>query len=118
MTDIPRAPAIEGATIRFTWTEGPTKGLVHEHLFHPDGTVEWRDAGGASSATPAKPPAASERPRYGAFEVSKEVCLVSYLAPSGFTLTVALNFATRAIAGFASSQDQWHPVKGLFEVVS
>ncbi len=115
MTDIPRAPAIEGATIRFIWTEGPTKGLVHEHVFHPDGTVEWRDPNAASSAKPEVPP---ERPRYGAFEMSKEVSIVSYLAPSGFTLTVALNFATQVIAGYASSQDQWHPVKGTFEVVS
>jgi|SRR6478672_10835025 len=118
MTDIPRAPAIEGATIRFIWTEGPTKGLVHEHVFHPDGTVEWRDPNGASTAKPAEPAAAPKRPRYGAFEVSKDVCLVSYLAPSGFTLTVGLNFATQVIVGFASSQDQWHPVKGTFEVVS
>ncbi len=27
-----------------TWTEGPTQGATHEHVFHRDGTVEWRDA--------------------------------------------------------------------------
>jgi hypothetical protein len=49
--------------------------------------------------------------------VTPEVYVVSYLAPSGFTLTVALNFATRELVGFASGQKQWYPVRGTFEMV-
>jgi hypothetical protein len=104
MADTPRAAAIRGTTMRWIWTEGPTKGNVHEHVFHEDGTVEWGAAGG-------------ERPPYAAFEVTREIYVVSYLAPSGFTLTVVLNFATHEMVGIASSKDQWHPVRGTFEVV-
>lgn len=39
-------------------------------------------------------------------------------SPSGFTLTVVLNFATHEMVGFASGQDQWHPVRGTFEVMN
>jgi hypothetical protein len=108
-----RAEAIRGKTIRLTWTEGPTRGSTHEHVFHPDGTVEWRDAG-----SPGKGGAAKERPPYAAVEVADGVYAVSYLAPSGYTLTVVLNFRDRKVVGFASSAKDWHPVRGSFEVVS
>lgn len=39
MTDKPRAAEIRGKTIRLTWTEGPTKGTTHEHIFHEDGLL-------------------------------------------------------------------------------
>ena len=45
------------------------------------------------------------------------IYLVSYLAPSGFTLTVALNFHDSKIVGFASGAKEWHPIQGTFEVV-
>jgi hypothetical protein len=120
MADIPRAPAVRGKTMRWTWTEGPTKGQVHEHIFHPDGTVEWHEARQAPADRAAPPTTAKpghERPPYAAFEVTSDVYAVSYLAPSGFTLTVVLNFASRQLVGFASGKDQWHPVRGTFEVV-
>lgn len=31
---------VAGKTIRFAWQDGPTKGKVHEHVFHDDGTFE------------------------------------------------------------------------------
>jgi hypothetical protein len=117
MGEIPRAAAIRGTTMRWAWNEGPTKGQVHEHIFHKDGTVEWREAGKASGAKGGSA-GGTERPPYAAFEVTPEVYAVSYLAPSGFTLTVVLNFATRQLVGFASGKDQWFPVSGTFEVVS
>lgn len=113
MADIPRAGAIRGTTMRWAWTEGPTKGMVHEHVFHDDGTVEWHDAG---SGPPMKP--SKERPPYAAFEVTSEIFAVSYLSPaSGFTLTVVLNFATRQLVGVASGGKDWFPLRGTFEVV-
>jgi hypothetical protein len=116
MTDIPRAEAIRGATMRWAWAEGPTKGQVHEHVFHEDGTVEWRELRSAprAEAGSGSPP---ERPPYAAFEVTPDVYAVSYLAPSGFTLTVVLNFVTRELVGFASGQGQWFPLRGSFEIV-
>lgn len=121
MSDIPRAAAIRGATMRFAWTDGPTKGKVYEHIFHDDGTVEWREVGGPpakqadrpDSATPARP----ERVPYAAFEVTPEVYAVSYLASSGFTLTVVLNVSTGHLVGFASGSRAWYPLRGTCERV-
>ena len=113
MEHIERAEAIRGKTIRLTWTEGPTRGATHEHVFHQDGTVEWRDPGGAGKGGVAK-----ERPPYAAVEVADGVYAVSYLAASGYTLTVVLNFRDRQVIGFASSAKDWHRVRGRFEVVS
>jgi hypothetical protein len=114
MEHIDRAEAIRGKTIRLTWTEGPTQGVTHEHVFHRDGTVEWRDADSAGKGGgPAK-----EKPAYAAVEVADGVYAVSYLASSGYTLTVVLNFRDRKVIGFASSAKDWHPVRGRFEVVS
>jgi phenolic acid decarboxylase len=112
MEQIDRAEAIRGKTIRLTWTEGPTRGTTHEHVFHQDGTVEWRDAADAGKGS-----AAEERPAYAAVEVADGVYAVSYLAPSGYTLTVVLNFRDQKVFGFASSAKDWHPVRGKFEVV-
>jgi MoaF N-terminal domain len=112
MAEIPRAAAIRGTTMRWAWTEGPTKGMVHEHVFHDDGTVEWHGAGSAPSST--RP----ERAPYAAFEVTPKVFAVSYLsAASGFTLTVVLDFATGQLVGIASGGKDWFPLRGTFEVV-
>ena len=108
-----QAAAVRGKTIRFTWLDGPTKGNVHEHVFHPDGTVEWHDAGGSKPGSGGK----AERPPYAAVEVADDVCAVSYLAPSGFTLTVVLNFKTGRLVGFASGAKEWYPIGGTFDVV-
>jgi hypothetical protein len=110
MTEVQRHPAIRGKTIRLTWTEGPTKGSTHEHVFHEDGTVEWHDP-------QSKPPSAKEKPKYAAIRVADDVYVVSYLAGSGYTLTVVLNFREHRMAGFASSSKDWHPVQGTFEVM-
>jgi len=94
------ADPIRGSTIRLTWTEGPTMGKTHEHVFHPDGTVEW----------------GKERVPYAAMKAGGDVHLFSYLSLSGYTLTVALNFDDRTLVGFASSDKDWHPLRGRFEV--
>jgi hypothetical protein len=112
MNDIPRASAVRGKTMRWAWTDGPTKGKVHEHVFHADGNVEWHDAG-----APASKSGKAELVPYAAFEVKPDVCAVSYLSKSGFTLTVVLDFGSHRLVGIASSSDQWHPLRGTFEVV-
>ncbi|HKW85319.1 MAG TPA: hypothetical protein VJN68_16345 [Burkholderiaceae bacterium] len=105
---------VSGTTMRFTWTSGPTQGKAHDHRFGEDGQVEWR-----SAASQGTQPAVGEfeRARYAALDVSDDVCLVSYLAKSGYTLTVALNFADSAICGVASNEKTWTPVGGAFEVL-
>ena len=119
-----RAAEVRGKTIRFTWTDGPTKGKTHEHVFHEDGSVEWRDgdapqeaasqADGANggAGTPPKP-----RVEYAAVKITDDVCLVSYQSTEGYTLTVALDFGDNHITGFASGAKEWYQVQGTFEVV-
>ncbi|HET7010858.1 MAG TPA: hypothetical protein VFI11_08805 [Anaerolineales bacterium] len=116
MTDDYRTDRIRGKTIRWTWTDGPTKGLTHEHVFHTDGTVEWREIDGRSPASGESAPV-RERVEYAAMETGREVCLVSYLAPAGYTLTVAMNLHNRTMVGIASGAREWYPVRGTFEVV-
>jgi molybdenum cofactor biosynthesis protein MoaF len=121
MTEVQQAPAIRGRTIRLTWLEGPTKGTTHEHMFHEDGTVEWRDAGdppkGRSTDTQHKGTSPKEKPEYAAIRVTDDVYAVSYLAASGYTLTVVLNFRDHNMVGFASSAKDWYPLRGTFEVM-
>jgi hypothetical protein len=111
MTSTQQESAVKGRTIRFIWTEGPTKGKTHEHVFHPDGTVEWHDPGAPKGKAP------NERPKYAALPVAEEVYLVSYLADSGYTLTTVLNFKTKNLVGIASGAKEWFPLEGSFEVV-
>jgi hypothetical protein len=121
MTNVERAAAIRGKTIRLTWTVGPTKGTTHEHVFHDDGTVEWHDSPGPQKGPPTdrQPKEASpkEKPEYAAIKVADDIYAVSYLAASGYTLTVVLNFRDHKTVGFASSSKDWHQVLGTFEVV-
>ena len=119
MTNVQRAAEVRGKTMRWAWTDGPTKGMTHEHTFHEDGTVEWRDANAPGKVTTGspKPATTKERVEYGAVTISDDVTIVSYLSDSGFTLTVALNFDGGSMAGFASNDKEWHPVSGTFEIV-
>jgi hypothetical protein len=130
MSANPLSEQVRGKTFRLIWTEGPTKGTAHDHEFHEDGTVEWKKpppAGAppkkASKAkkvakrAPRKAVVESNTARYMAADVGEHVCLVSYLAQSGFTLTVALNMLSGSVTGVASNEKSWLPVKGTFEAV-
>ncbi len=117
MQDAQRADAVRGRTIRFTWLDGPTKGKTYEHVFHDDGTVEWRDADRSEKSGAENRPAQTERPPYAAMKAADEIYAVSYLASSGYTLTVVLNFQDQSIVGFASGAKEWYPLRGRFEVV-
>ena len=109
---------VRGKTVRLKWTEGPTKGKIHEHVFHDDGTVEWHAVeNGGKNAEGKTASAQSERPQYQAYSLDKQNTLVSYLSQSGFTLTFDLRFSDDAVMGFASNDKTWVPVRGTFEVV-
>lgn len=110
---------VRGKTIRLTWNDGPTKGAVHEHRFHDDGTVEWRtvpknENGSIRPTSRGRP----ERPPYVAERITDEVCLVSYLSGAGYTLTMALHFPVGTVVGIASNEEHWMPVHGRFEAVN
>ena len=108
---------VRGKTIRFSWTGGPTQGTTQEHLFHQDGTVEWHSVESDRKAAPKKSGAPPERVPYTAADVTDDVCMVSYLSHSGYTLTVVLNFPAEAIVGVASNEKNWFPVRGSFELM-
>ena len=118
MADRYHPDEIRGKTLRWTWTEGPTQGTAHEHMFHDDGTVSWREVENRAPARKPEPgDMGPEKADYAALNVADNVYLVSYLAKSGFTLTVVLNFNTHKLAGFASGAKEWYPVQGTFQVV-
>jgi hypothetical protein len=107
---------VSGKTLRWTFAEGPQAGKTYEHAFHKDGTVEYRaiEDGSEGRSTDGQ---GHERPTYAAYTISDDVQLVSYRADSGFTLTVALNFADHRLASIASNSEQWFPAGGTFEEV-
>jgi hypothetical protein len=100
-----------GRTVRWTFSDGPVAGKTYEHTFHPDGSVIYRSVDGAMEGKPT-------RERVCATEkISADVFVISYLAVSGYTLTVVLNFADHRLVGFASNEEAWYRQQGTFELV-
>ena len=124
MTTSKLSNQVSGKTVRLSWSDGPTKGTTQEHVFHKDGTVEWHSiekdgkakaATGSGDAKAAKKP---DKPPYAAMKVTDDICVVSYLAQSGYTLTVVLNFLDSSTVAIASNEKDWLPAHGTFEVMS
>ena len=107
---------IRGKTIRWSYDDGPTKGMHFEHSFGKDGVATWREVKGAAPVRPseAKP---NERANYQVARVTSDVWAVAYLAPSGWTLTTVLDFDEGTIVSFASNEKQLFVQKGTFEVL-
>lgn len=105
---------LAGRTFRWTFAGGPTAGKTYEHKFKPDGTVVFKEVGGA-----AKPGSEADGPgvKYAAFEITPQIILVSYLSTHGYTLTVAMNRASKKLHGFASNDKEWYPLEGTAEEV-
>ena len=57
-------------------------------------------------------------PHDAAMKVNDAICVVSYLAQSGYTLTVVLNFLDSSTVAIASNEKDWLPAHGTFEVMS
>jgi hypothetical protein len=112
MVDSLRPSRLAGRTFRFTWTAEPKNSVTHEHVFHTDGTVSY------APIESDRPPQYKTAKQYGAFEVAEDVFLVSYLDTSGYSLSVAMNFKTHRLQGFAATNTQWYPVQGRFEELS
>ena len=115
---------VQGKTIRWTYDDGPMAGKNFEHTFGNDGTVTWRETGGAEGG--AKPPsngqqkagkpATEPKAKYEVVPINDDVCVVSYLSKSGYTLTSVLDFASGAVVSFASNEKELVPQRGMFEV--
>ena len=115
---------VRGKTIRWTYEDGPMAGKSFEHTFGGDGSVTWRETGGVDRG--AKPPAAGKqktpksateaKAKYEVAAVTDDVCAVSYLSESGFTLTSVLDFAAGTVVSFASNEKELVTQRGMFEV--
>jgi hypothetical protein len=103
--------SLSGRTIRWTFVDGPTAGTTFEHTLDPDGTIVWSAVNGAFKG------ASGREKRYAAVRINHQTWAVSYLAASGHTLTVVLDFDDHRATGFASDDKTWQPLNGTFEVV-
>jgi len=112
MPETATATSLSGRTIRWTFEDGPTGGGTYEHTFAPDGGVTFSKV--EEDGKSGKPTSVE---KYASFEVAPGVQMVSYLGDTGYTLTVAMNFDTGRLYGFASNDKEWHPVTGSMEVV-
>jgi hypothetical protein len=104
---------LAGRVFRWTFAGGPTAGKTYEHTFSTDGTVTFKEVGGAAPSGGGAMPGA----KYASFEIAPNIHLVSYLSSHGYTLTVAMNLASKKLHGFASNDKEWYPVEGAVEVV-
>ena len=100
-----------GKTLRWTFADGPVAGKTYEHTFHPDGTVDYR------SVEPAAVGTATHEKACATDKVSDHVFVISYLAASGYALTVVLNFRNHRMIGFASNEEAWYRQQGTFTLV-
>src|SRR5438874_11961846 len=98
---------LAGRIFRWTFSGGPTAGKTYEHTFNPDGTVIFKEVGGATPSGGAMPGV-----KYAAFEIAPNIQLVSYLSSHGYTLTVAMNLTSKKLHGFASNDKEWYPAEG------
>ena len=105
------ADTIRGRPMRWTFSDGPMTNVPVEHTFDEDGSVTWRIVGGSMKGASAR------EKEYAAVKISEDVYAISYLAASGHTLTVVLNFHDRRLTGFGSNEKSWTAMKGTFEVV-
>ena len=111
MTPQRKFDSLYGKTLRWTFTDGPVAGKTFEHIFNEDGTVVFRSVDGneKGKSTRAKDSVV--------VKITNDVFAVSYLADSGYTLTVVLNLEQGEMIGFASNDKQWFQQKGTFEIL-
>jgi hypothetical protein len=110
---------VTGKTIRWTYEDGPMAGKRLEHTFGADGTVSWREADDEEKNTKPQTgmPRTEPKVKYKVAPVNDDVCAVSYLAVSGYTLTSVLDFASGTVVSFASNEKELVLQRGMFETV-
>ena len=98
--------SLRGMTIRWTFVEPPVAGIKFEHTFREDGTLIWRVIEGPGTG------ASREEKQYATMKIAEGVHAVSYLAASGHTLSVVVDFNTGRVVAFGSDNKEWHPFTG------
>ena len=84
-------------------------GKAFDHTFSRNGGVTFREVGGDPNA---KPGAADQ---YQVASLGQDIHAVSYLAASGYTLTVVLDYKTKKLVAFASNERSVTMQRGTFE---
>jgi MoaF N-terminal domain len=105
--------SLQGKTLRWRFSDGPTAGMSFEHSFNDDGSVAWRRVGQDGKDNPS-----TRVDKCAAVKVADSVFAVSYLGGSGYTLTVLLNFKNGQAIAFGSNDKEWSQQRGSFEVVA
>jgi hypothetical protein len=108
---------IRGSTIRWSYEDGPTKGTEFEHVFASDGTVTYKMLHKQSKSENGQTKK-TEKPTYEVANVGPDVWAVSYLAPSGYTLTSVLDMDSGKVVSFASNEKELVVQHGTFEVLT
>jgi hypothetical protein len=109
-----RKDPIRGQTIRWTFDDGSLAGKRFEHTFDEGGVVTWRSLDGADAAARSVDRASTET-KYELATVGEYVYAVSYLAASGHTLTVVLDYRTGRLVAFASNEKSLSVQHGSFQ---
>jgi len=113
---------IAGKIVRFSFDDGPMAGKTFEHSFDVDGTVKFRQMGGeakpGAERSDAKDASGSPGTKYEVGSIRDDVFAVSYLSPTGYTLTAILDFKTNGLVAFSSNEKMHLMQHGTFEVAS
>ena len=102
--------------MRWSYTDGPTKGKTFEHTFGTDGNVTYRiiDGGAASASAHKKKP---QPIHYEVEQINDDVFAVSYLSPdNGYTLTSILDGKAGTVVSFASNDKEVVVQHGTFQL--
>jgi len=105
------ANPITGHSLRFKFNDGPVAGKSFDHTFSRNGHVAFREVDGDPNA---KPGVAQQ---YEVASLGPDIHAVSYLAPSGYTLTVVLDYKTLKLVAFASNEESLTMQQGTFELL-
>jgi len=102
---------VTGHSLRFRFIDGPVAGKTYDHTFSRNGHVAFKEAG----ADPDARPGAAQQYEVASF--NGDVHAVSYLSPSGHTLTTILDFRTLRLVAFASNEKSLQMQQGTFELL-
>ena len=103
------ANPITGHSLRFRFIDGPVAGKSFDHTFNRNGNLTFREVGGDPNAKPG------QTDQYQVASINADIHVVSYLSPSGHTLTVILDYKTLRLVAFASNEKSLTMQQGSFE---
>ncbi|MEP6634296.1 MAG: hypothetical protein ABJA62_08820 [Luteimonas sp.] len=98
---------LTGKTLRCHFSDGPTAQKSFDHVFHPNGTVDWGMAGG--ELTTGEDAAL--------MKAGDAVFAGSYLSHNGYTLTMVFDLDSGKLVSFASDSKSWSKQHGTFEII-